>query len=183
MGWIREHAGLGGEHEGWAGYVVADGRRASSYHGGCVYPTSADGSFDELVPWPEVVAWQTTCARGWIGRRWERATTTPGQHGGRYPDDAVLPDGTTVEDASLADWKAHVEPLGGLGAVRVATAAAAAARRRLDDAVSAARSGPTPASWTEIGRAAGMSRQSAHERWGTGTPTRPEHLDRGAGVR
>jgi len=45
-----------------------------------------------------------------------------------------------------------------------AAVAASRARQALDDAVRQARD--NGASWTEIGRAAGMSRQSAHERWG-----------------
>ncbi len=38
------------------------------------------------------------------------------------------------------------------------------AQRRLEDAVLAARD--AGASWAQIGDAAGMSRQAAHERWG-----------------
>lgn len=41
--------------------------------------------------------------------------------------------------------------------------AAAAARVQLDDAVASARA--AGASWTEIGQAAGIARQSARERW------------------
>lgn len=37
-------------------------------------------------------------------------------------------------------------------------------QRRLDDAVAVARA--AGATWGEIGAAAGMTRQSAHERWG-----------------
>ncbi len=43
----------------------------------------------------------------------------------------------------------------------------ATARRDLDLAVAEARMQHPPASWAEIGRATGMSRQAARERWAT----------------
>jgi hypothetical protein len=44
-----------------------------------------------------------------------------------------------------------------------------ALRRDVDEAIASAvaglRSGPTPYSWADIGKRAGITRQSAHERW------------------
>jgi hypothetical protein len=43
------------------------------------------------------------------------------------------------------------------------------AAMQLGAAVAGYREGPAEASWTDIGRALGMSRQSAHERWSQAT--------------
>ena len=120
----------------------------------------------DVVPYEELIGWQARCACGWAGSTWRRTETLPGDHGGRDADDARLPDGTTVDDAARAEWQRHIAPLDKLAAVRAAARTAAAARRALDDAVAAARAGTPTASWADIGSAAGMSKQSAHERWG-----------------
>jgi hypothetical protein len=51
-----------------------------------------------------------------------------------------------------------------LGDVAQAAQAAGEAGRRLDEAVAAARA--AGASWADIGKRAGMARQSAQQRWG-----------------
>lgn len=84
---------------------------------------------------------------------------------GADPDDAYLPDGRTVDDAALVAWQAHIATLETTGRVRVAAEVFAAARRDLDLAVAEARMQDPPASWAAIGRATGMSRQAARERW------------------
>jgi len=68
-----------------------------------------------------------------------------------------------VEDAIWGEWYDHLQPLQALDAVRDAAAAARAAQDELAKAVHAARI--QGRSWTEIGAAAGNSRQAAHERW------------------
>lgn len=180
MGWVIEREGLY-EHEGHVAYLTRDGRQAGATTGAGVLIPLPDADervkaahatpravtnddMYETVPWGDVVAWQTKCSCGWTGQRWDRASTIPGEYGGRHPEDAHLPDGTTVDDAANADWMTHVEPMTRISAVQEAASEAAAARRRLDDAVAVARAGG--ASWTEIGQATGMTRQSAHERWG-----------------
>jgi len=57
------------------------------------------------------------------------------------------------------------QPAQAITAVTAAAGAARAATRGLDEAVIAARRGG--ASWTDIGRGVGITRQSAHQRWGT----------------
>jgi hypothetical protein len=121
----------------------------------------------ETVLWPDVVAWQAVCQCGWVGQRWEKATTIPGEYGGQDPSDAYLPDGTTVEDQAEQAWAAHVEPLDRLAQVRAAVAGLEHARQVLDDAVLTARTATPPATWADIGQATGMSKQAAHERWGS----------------
>ena len=183
MGWVIDRDGLR-EHEGYAAFVVADGRTTGTSTGGGVLirlPDSEDRAAAawaagrapvnedtyEFVPWDGVVAWQTRCECGWTGKRWERSTTLPGEYGGHDPEDAFLPDGETVEARAMQDWDSHVGPLDQLGGVSDAAGELEKARQRLDQAVREARAGG--ASWADIGRAAGMTRQSAHERWGRGT--------------
>ena len=121
---------------------------------------------DELVEWGDVVAWQAACACGWLGRRWERAATIAGECSSLDAADAFLPDGSTVEDAARVDWESHTDPRERLARVKSAAAELEQARRRLEEAVIAARfDGRQPASWSDIGTAAGMSKQAAHERW------------------
>ncbi|WP_084797571.1 hypothetical protein [Pseudonocardia sp. Ae706_Ps2] len=56
-------------------------------------------------------------------------------------------------------------------AVHDAAVRLAEIREELDTAVGLARA--AGASWTVIGNAAGLTRQSAHERWGAAFPTPP----------
>lgn len=179
MGWISDVEGLE-THEGYAAYVTADEQVAGSSNRDGVFIHRGDQALGrgadaaepaEFVPWSGVVAWQTRCACGWAGGRWDRAATLPGEYGGHDADDAFLPDGTSVETVARKDWEAHLEPLGRLSAVRAVAEELARARDRLDRLVAEARSGPAPASWTDIGRATGMSRQSAHERWRDDQPS------------
>lgn len=69
-----------------------------------------------------------------------------------------------VVEALHAEWLAHVRPEGVLAEVNRAARQVAESQHRLTQAVQAARSAQV--SWSQIGAAAGMSRQSAHERWG-----------------
>jgi hypothetical protein len=173
VGWIIEREGLYDEHEGHAAFVTADGRLTGTSTGAGVLIRRPDASarsaaawaagrtpatedMDELVPWDDVVGWQTVCACGWTGKRWDRSATLPGEYGGRHPEDAYLADGETVEARAQQDWAAHIEPLEQLGAVREA-------RQRLDEAVCNARA--AGASWADIGVAAEMSEQAAREGW------------------
>ncbi|MFI0349924.1 hypothetical protein [Actinomadura sp. 9N407] len=122
------------------------------------------------------IGWRGHCACGWRGQLWERVTD-PAEHDltARRIHDPTLIDGdlvdgqrwgdapTEVEQAVHREWHDHVRPLEALELVRAEHAAVAEAQRRLDDAVRAAREAGS--SWTEIGKAAWMTRQSAHERW------------------
>ena len=71
-----------------------------------------------------------------------------------------------VEAVARSRWLAeHVSPHEALAVIRTARTEIAAAKRRLDEAVLYARAaGET---WTTIGEAAGTTRQSAQERWGS----------------
>jgi hypothetical protein len=67
-----------------------------------------------------------------------------------------------VEEIARQEWRRHLEPHKA-SAVSRAAAAVALHQGQLDAAVLDARRGGL--SWEKIGRAAGISRQAAHERW------------------
>lgn len=178
MGWTDDEVE---GHEGYAAYLTRDGRTAGSSSGLGVLirrldagqaaaaawrqnrtPTNED--MYDLVPYADVVGWRNLCECGWQGTTWDRAATTVT---GSFPDadSAYLPGGDSVDDAAYAEWQTHIQPLKRLAGVQAAAAAYAAARDELDRAVHAARASDPAASWADIGRATGMTRQSAHERW------------------
>lgn len=69
-----------------------------------------------------------------------------------------------VGDLAVKIWREqHLAIPSALDRIEKARYAADAAQRRLDEAVTAART--AGASWEAIGRVAGMTRQSAHQRW------------------
>lgn len=174
MGWVTE---AGGEvHEGYVAWLASDGRATGgSRLDGVVFmnPRWAYGvdesvePFDFTVPWAEVTGWRVQCECGWRGTTWQRdeATNDDPTEEQLDADHMLLPDGRTLEDVGHEEWKRHVQPLATAESVRSAAAAVRDAEAALDDAVAAARAGDPPATWEQIGRAVGISRQSAHERW------------------
>jgi hypothetical protein len=112
------------------------------------------------------------CTCGWLGPLFRRVPE-PGQHDlARHQvhatpgPGALVPAG--VDDAIYGEWKAHL-PHETLAVITAAAGDAREAEARLSAAVAAARAaGQT---WEAIGRAAGMTRQSANERWRTTTIT------------
>jgi hypothetical protein len=163
-----------GVHEGWATCVSADGRlsHGSSLVGVMVegitgaYPVHNIVPTWEVVPYAEVIGWRGGCACGWQGQLWERVGA-PGlaEVGARrvYAARGDVPG--AVEEDIEAEWARHAEPAQAITAVAAAAGAARVATRGLDEAVLTARRGG--ASWTDIGRGVGITRQSAHQRWGT----------------
>lgn len=185
MGWVDET----GEHEGWAADITRDGRRASASNGFGVLVRRADADAQvraawaagrppepsetyDTYPYADVVAWEAACTCGWTGPRWERDRQTVSEPGA---DEIAAADSMSVqlkdepisvEDAARRAWEhTHIAPMQTLQAVRQAAADARAAKKGLDQAVAAARATMPAASWEAIGRAAGVSRQTAHERW------------------
>lgn len=172
MGWFVEDAGE--MHEGYVALLAPDGRSSGSTNGQGILLRNPrwshglkDEHFDILVPWSEVAGWRVQCECGWRGTTWLRGEARPDDPTEEdvYPDHMLLPDGRTLEDAGHAEWKRHVQPLTAAEAVRSAVAAVKDAEAALAKAVAVARMGNPPATWEQIGRAAGISRQSAHERW------------------
>lgn len=188
MGWTSEDP----EHEGYVAYIAPDDQLSSSSTdvGVLVRRPDADHAtrwarragrsprdreLYDLVPWDAIIGWQVACSCGWTGTRWDRSWTSPSEPGrpGLDPDDARMPDGRTVDEMAEAAWLAHVQPREVLGRVSAAADALAAARRNLDFAVWEARLQEPPASWADIGRATGMTRQAAREHWGGDPGPRP----------
>jgi hypothetical protein len=73
------------------------------------------------------------------------------------------PPSGVIEDAIHREWIGHL-PSRSLTDVREAAEDVRKAQTRLDEAVQRARADGS--SWADVGDAAGITRQSAHERWG-----------------
>lgn len=120
----------------------------------------------EVVPDREIFGWRGACTCGWRGELWERVSS-PTEADFSRRRDYLSPDdfahaSNEVEDAIDDEWKTHLAPLEEVAGVKAA-ARDNQAGHRLDKTVAAAKA--AGASWTDIGRAVGISRQSAHERW------------------
>jgi hypothetical protein len=152
VGWIRDN---GYEpvykHEGWTASVLTDG-------------TDTSASSRELSP--RVTGWRPACDCGWRGSSFYPRAEYPSEHG-QAPDEV---EGWETDTGCYEEWNRHLHEA--VPELRLYTLAQTIehAQRQLDDAVTEARAGG--ASWTTIGRAAGMTRQSAHERWESWTRTK-----------
>ncbi|MFC8047969.1 hypothetical protein [Nocardia sp. NPDC057353] len=166
-----------GRHEGYVMYVFADEMSGSGWEGGPIADTRPDGTrLDRGARQPrtvdEIVGWFAVCTDDhgrecWRGPIWDRVTDPADhlpearrvysgpEHYHSMPDDC--------EDLAMDDWSRHYAPFHAVLPVQQAAAEVADAQRALTEAVREARA--QGASWETIGRAAGMSRQSAHERW------------------
>jgi hypothetical protein len=108
------------------------------------------------------------CECGWRGPLW-RKVTDPGQHdlaAHKVHDPSPSEWGdppSGLEDEIWREWSGHLPPQS-LADVREAAGDVHKAQDRLDEAVQRARA--DSCSWADIGDAAGITRQSAHERWG-----------------
>lgn len=179
MGWTTDAEG----HEGYAAYSVTlepPGLRllvegSETADGLLVVADLSQGGRAEttgivVVPWAQVNGWKAVCSCDWrsdnLARREDTSALLTGDTA--TPDNALLLDGRTAEEALRDEWLEHMQPdlerLRRVAAIRSAADTYWQARHDLDQAVSAAREEPA-LSWADIGQAAGMTRQSAHERW------------------
>lgn len=166
-----------GKHEGAAMAMFADGALGGTYGPGKKVEVSeyADGTraaFEaDVRSEDDVVGWRGWCSCGWRSPRSFTRVSVPEleDRGNKiaYEESPFPPQ--WVEDEVHAEWKAHIAPDVATGAVVAAACTAADAARRLDEAAVAARL--AGASWDAIGRAAGIARQSAHERWAAAAAT------------
>jgi hypothetical protein len=167
MGWLLTDTD-GAHREGWAVAIVGGQEEGI---GSC-----GDGRGGELVllagggkaPASMITGWRAACTCGWRGPLWRRAKrAATAKNGGRWvysidtdPDDAAW-------EGVRQEWLDHAQNVdataSAITAVDRAARALDTARAELDAAVACARI--TGASWEAIGQAAGISRQSAHERW------------------
>lgn len=171
MGWVSNDY----EHEGWAAAVASDGRLSASSSREGMLMQGITGRYQqdkmlpdyEVVPDREIIGWRGSCDCGWRGELWARVTSPAAADLSQRrdyvsPNDFANASGT-VEDAIHEEWKAHLAPLEAVAGVEAAAREYTQAGHRLDKTVAAAKA--AGASWTDIGRAVGISRQSAHERW------------------
>lgn len=168
MGWIRDGAY---DHEGWVANVLADGRVSASQTAGGVivhellaedvvaerevrrYPNT--DHVDVVVPWDQVASWRVTCQCGWTGS--EQPAVTDTKYGTRDCPEAL-------EDSWAApEWDTHVAPFAALTELEQLIDQQRDLEVRIIDTVRLARGGG--ASWTQVGRAAGLSKQGAQQRW------------------
>lgn len=147
-----------GDHEGWVAPLFADGAiGCGSSSGGIMVATlTADGelSYDDTRERSasDVIGHVAACACGWRGHVQKGLA-----HEWGYVEDAD-------DERIIEAWRRHIEPEKRTEIVTEAAQRYAAAGRDLDDAVREAR--VSGASWADIGRAVGITRQSARERWG-----------------
>ena len=172
MGWISSDE----LHEGYLAAVLVDGKTSSTDDQGNHTGKNEQRTDDEIVAWVlgcDCTSSSTGDRVTWLGDRWERVATPALED----PENGLIyvapGDSATyvmvrhdVEAVVRSRWLAeHVSLHEALDVIRTARADIAAAKRRLDAAVLYARAaGQT---WTTIGEAAGISRQSAQERWGS----------------
>jgi len=169
-----------GKHECWVAARFADGafsagRSGQGFQIGC----AGDGIAEQWViaeEWradADAVGWTGVCTCGWRSQPWTRVHAPADEDlaarrafGDYLPGDGRVlfdSDHRGVEDAVHAEWKRHIEPDLLLGEIAELTER----RRDLDERLAAAvgKARQAKATWEDIGRAAGMTRQSAHERW------------------
>lgn len=135
---------------------------------------------EEWRPDAAVVGYAAGCECGWRGRPWTRvqSAAAAGSSAWHSPEDGAVVDEDNrlifqpgpyydldgnAERLVVDEWRRHIAPWRSLEDLAEAAARHATAVRELDDAVRAARA--AGASWADVGRATGMSRQSANERW------------------
>lgn len=113
------------------------------------------------------IGWRGVCTCGWRGPLWERVADPVGHDLSARkvfdPDPSVYGDPPPgIEDVIHQEWRGHL-PSPSLADVGAAAEEARKAEVRLNEAVQRARADGS--SWADIGAAAGITRQSAHERW------------------
>ncbi len=172
MGWFTDYSE---GHEGWAASVTPDGRLTASSTGKGMLVSGLTGRYEadtaqpdlEVVPHGEITGWRGQCECGWQGEFWTRVASPeqadPGHRLAYLPPETSGHAPEPVEDAICQEWEAHILPLAGIAGVVTAAREFAQAGQRLDKTVAAAKA--AGASWADIGRAAGITRQAAHERW------------------
>jgi len=166
MTWTNDDGG----HEGWAGALFADDWVGGSWvNGGVEASWAPDGTFRwkerSWRPDSEVIGWVPACECGWRGEKVTRVADPALADLAKrmaYSKDAFCPE--VVEDELIhPQWMAHVNALSWQSTLQEAHAQHRRTADALDAAVAQARA--VGASWADIGRVVGMTRQSANERW------------------
>lgn len=183
MGWFTE----GSDHEGYVVSVFADGMYGSGGRYMEIDLMTPDGrpvGHDDdptrraWRPPSQVVGWRVACSCEpfrkhvildplWT-RVWDPAdenVTAKRLYAGppASPDAADMGDREDLEPVFLNVWHRHVAPDLSLHTISTLSRSLKELEAQLDDAVSAARTAGV--SWDKIGRAFGISRQGAQQRW------------------
>ncbi len=108
-----------------------------------------------VVPWDQVVSWVVTCSCGWTGT--ERPAV-PDEAGARHYDPPL------EEDVFHAEWLAHVQPVTVLSDLERLVEDLRSLEGQVVEAIHTARR--HGASWSQVGRILGVSKQAAQQRWG-----------------
>lgn len=186
MGWLGPVVG-NVQHEGYVVPIFADGAEGSGTSSGRGYLVGDYPMRDEDGDWrpaDQVTGWRAACDCGWRGVDWTRvhSPAAAGAPAWSGPEDGCVADrasrviymGRTApwadldddaENAVIDQWRAHIRPWKDLEDVSDLAERYAETGRELDAAVASARSGG--ATWADVGRAVGITRQSARERWAT----------------
>jgi hypothetical protein len=104
---------------------------------------------------PRVTGWRSACQCGWRGTQFYLRSEWPSTEYALAPEE--------VEQHCIAEWERHLRIALPMLAIHDLTHHIAQAQDDLVHAVRAAQSAGV--SWTVIGEAAGITRQSAHARW------------------
>lgn len=149
---------------------VASGSEVQGPDGSWSYPTRSAGEVTGWVVCCDCRAPDSYTYTTWVGPVFTRvpskALADPKSLKVYAVDEDVVyvSDGDDVAEVAHDLWRSeHAFGADALGEVEAAAEAAALAKERLDTAVALARH--SGESWAAIGRAAGMARQSAQERW------------------
>jgi len=148
-------------HEGWTSAVWKDGAYAINEQGArralVKLPGQADDETVQMRNWQMARGAQPRCTCGWTGklRTGLNPRDRPDEHG-CFPDHLQ-------EELAIEWWEQHGDSVR-YSLVEEAARDAAEAAAWLSKMVFIAHS--TGASWKEIGDAVGITRQSAHQRWG-----------------
>ncbi|MHA6806309.1 hypothetical protein [Salinifilum ghardaiensis] len=140
------------------GWTPVTGYAPATAHEGVAHTVLADGTLTATYTAPDHRAyrgWRAGCSCGWTGSDYPRE---------QWGEGRIMPP-DRVETAAQDEWQQHLHAAVPELAVHNLAERLADTRVELDAAVAAARA--AGASWTAIGAAAGLSRQAAHERWGT----------------
>ena len=182
MGWLGPVVG-NTQHEGYALPLFADGQEGSGVSSGRGYHV---GEYDgtDVGDWrtsEQVTGWRAACECGWRGPDWTRMYSPVTMGAPADAEDFLVDRGRReiylsrsapwadldddAENAVIDQWRAHIRPWKALEDVEELAGRYVKTGRELDAAVASARAGG--ATWADVGRAVGITRQSARERWAT----------------
>lgn len=149
-----------GRHEGWVALLFADGERASGTSGrGVIVWPDDDIKREEIRPFADVIAWQPQCECGWRGVRRLLADERDENIDRKYNEPTEA-----REDELMAEWERHIAPE--VRTARVSDLADRLADVQHDLSAAVAEARAAGASWGDLGRALGMTRQGAQQRYG-----------------